>query len=117
MISFVEQNFKSQILKKYCLINLGDTHNKYSVEQIKDKINNEYSDDAQKMTYADEVFIYNNERDLLIKTIEILGNPKYHIVQHFNGWKFDEPMICIRFLLHNLFDEYVRCICPVYQPL
>ena len=106
-------------MKKYCLINLGDTHNKYSAEEIKHKINNEYADDndAQKMTYADEVFIYNNERDLLIKTIEILGNPKYHIVQHFNGWKFDEPMICIRFLLHNLFDEYVRCICPVYQPL
>lgn len=44
MISFVEQNFKSQILKKYCLINLGDTPNNYTPEQIRDKINTEYAD-------------------------------------------------------------------------
>ena len=110
-------------MKKYCLINLGDTQNYYTPDEIKHKINTEYSegesksqsdDNSQQMTYADEVFVYNNERDLLVKTIEILGNPKYHIVQHFNGWKFDEPMICIRFLLYNLFDEYVHSICPVY---
>ena len=85
MISFVEQNFKSQILKKYCLINLGNTPNNYTPEQIRDKINTEYADTTAECAtsnyaYADEVFIYNHERDLLLKTIEILGNPKYHII-------------------------------------
>lgn len=44
MISFVEQNFKSQILKKYCLINLGDTPNNYTPDEIKHKINTQYSE-------------------------------------------------------------------------
>ena len=47
-----------------------------------------------------------NEKDLLLYTINILTNSKYHIISHFNGWKFDEPMLCIRLLCYNLLDEY-----------
>lgn len=65
------------------------------------------------MMYADHVEVCYNEKDLLLYTINTLTNSKYHIISHFNGWKFDEPMLCIRLLCHNLLDKYLLKLIPI----
>jgi DNA polymerase elongation subunit (family B) len=71
--------------------------------RLKKLINYDY--ELKKQTeneYADQVIVATSEKELLTHMIDIMSDKSYHIISHFNGWRFDEKVIMIRMCLHGL---------------
>ena len=58
----------------------------------------EYKTDKK---YADRVISVNTESELIREAIKLINHKDYNIIMHFNGWDFDERMICIRAFMYN----------------
>ena len=59
------------------------------------------------------MIVAETEKELLTHMIRILSDKSYHVISHFNGWRFDEKVIMIRMALHGLLKQYLESMCSI----
>ena len=101
----VESEKKSIIQPNTCIMNIsmvfanakGDTFS-FNIYYMKDE---KYYDIPVEGAYG---ISYVNEKELLLAYILVLERFQPDFVIHYNGFRFDIPMILLKTRLHNLFD-------------